>query len=30
VRDGERLAVEVPRGPLGLRITAAKEAPDAG
>jgi C-terminal processing protease CtpA/Prc len=29
IRDGERLDVEVPRGPLGLRIAAAHSTPDA-
>lgn len=30
VRDGKRLEVEVPRGPLGLRINVAKNDPVAG
>jgi hypothetical protein len=29
VRNGQRLAVEVPRGPLGLRVAAAQATPEA-
>jgi S1-C subfamily serine protease len=29
IRQGQRLALEVPRGPLGLRIDAAQGPPDA-
>lgn len=29
IRNGERLAVQVPRGPLGLRVAATQGAPDA-
>lgn len=30
MRNGERMEIEVPRGPLGLRIGAAQDDPDAG
>jgi membrane-associated protease RseP (regulator of RpoE activity) len=30
IRNGERLDVEVPRGPLGLRIAATQNAPEKG
>jgi hypothetical protein len=30
LRNGERLAIDVPRGPLGVRIGAAQDYPEAG
>jgi hypothetical protein len=30
LRNGERLEIDVPRGPLGVRIGPAQDVPEAG